>query len=134
MVTQTVAIAGYSHIGINVRNLEAAETFYGETLGFEKLPRPSSIDHIAGTWYRVGNLQLHLLKHEQVPNVDKGIGPHIALHIPHDAFQDTVETLRGKGVEVFVEPMQRTDDHVWAAFIKDPDGNTVELTDMGPLG
>lgn len=134
MGSDTIQISGYSHIGINVRDLAAAETFYGETMGFEKLPRPSSIDHISGSWYRVGNLQLHLLEHEQVPNVDTGIGPHIALHVPRDAFQGTVEALRAKGAEVYVEPMQRSDDHVWAAFIKDPDGNTIELTDMGPLG
>ena len=54
MVTETVAIAGYSHIGINVRDLAAAEAFYGETLGFEKLPRPSSIDHIVGICRRRG--------------------------------------------------------------------------------
>lgn len=134
MVTSTVQIAGYSHIGINVRDLAVADRFYEETMGFERLPRPSSIDHIIGSWYRVGNLQLHLLQHEQVPNVDKGIGPHIALHIPRDAFQGTVDALRAKGAEVYVEPMERSDDHVWAAFIKDPDGNTIELTDMGPLG
>ena len=103
-------------------------------MGFERLPRPSSIDHIPGAWYRVGNMQLHLLQHEQVPNVDKGIGPHIALHVPHDVFQETVSSLRDQGVTVYVEPAQRPDDHVWAAFIKDPDGNTIELTDMGPLG
>lgn len=134
MVSDTVQIAGYSHIGINVRDLARAEAFYSDTMGFEKLPRPSSIDHIIGSWWRVGNMQLHLLQHEVVPNVEKGIGPHIALHVPRDAFESTVETLRGKGAEVYVEPMERDDDHVRAAFIKDPEGNTIELTDMGPLG
>jgi extradiol dioxygenase family protein len=107
MVTDTVQIAGYSHIGINVRNLEAAEAFYGDTMGFEKLPRPSSIDNIIGSWWRVGNMQLHLLQHEQVPNVDKGIGPHFALHIPHDAFQSTIGALRAKGAEVYMTTTSR---------------------------
>ena len=31
-----------------------------------------------------------------------------------------------------VEPNQRDNDGIWAAFCKDPDGNIIELTDMGP--
>ena len=31
-----------------------------------------------------------------------------------------------------VEPNHREIDDIWAAFCKDPDGNIIELTDMGP--
>lgn len=131
MVTST-AIAGYSHIAICVKDVDRAVKFYGETLGFEELERPGSID-IPGAWFKIGSLQLHLIGHTQVPHVDTGIGAHIALHIPTADFASTVEDLRGKGVEVVIDPAQRPDDKIWAAFIKDTEGNTIELTDMGPL-
>ncbi len=129
----TTAIAGYSHVAICVSDVDRARRFYGETMGFSELPRPAGID-IPGAWFQVGNLQLHLIGHEQVPNVDHGIGPHIALYVPSEAFQSTVEDLRGKGVEVSIEPTQRESDKIWAAFVKDSEGNTIELTDLAPMG
>ena len=35
-----VTIAGYSHVAVMVDDLDAAITFYCDTLGFSKLPRP----------------------------------------------------------------------------------------------
>ena len=87
-----------------------------------------------GAWYQVGPLQLHLMQREDVPSPGRGIGPHFALYVPTETFHSNVDRLREAGVPIMIDPNQRESDGIWAAFIKDPDGNIIELTDMGPMG
>ena len=131
--TPRPAIAGYSHANILVTDLSAAHAFYVEKLGFEVLPRPD-FGGFPGAWYRVGDLQLHLSVVEEMPDL-KGGFPHIALHVPADHFDDTVDLLKSRDVPFVMDTMSREDFGipVRAAFCKDPDGNVVELTDVGPL-
>ena len=125
-----VAVAGYSHVAICVSNVEESRHFYGEQLGLETVNRPDF--GFPGEWYVVGTLQLHLMQRENDAGAGEGIGPHFALYIPREDFHGEVERLREAGVEVMVEPNHREIDDIWAAFCKDPDGNIIELTDMGP--
>jgi len=131
--TAKVRIAGYSHVAIAVTDLEAARRFYIDLLGFEDLPRPDF--GIPGMWLRVGDLQLHFIETDTMPVPGPGF-PHFALHIPTDEFASTMQTLRDEGVTFIGEPNSRVDfgRTVWAAFVADPAGNVVELTDVGPLG
>ena len=124
------AVAGYSHVAICVSNVEESRHFYGEQLGLETVNRPDF--GFPGEWYVVGTLQLHLMQRENDAGAGEGIGPHFALYIPREDFHSEVERLREAGVEVMVEPNHREIDDIWAAFCKDPDGNIIELTDMGP--
>ena len=126
------AVAGYSHVAICVSDVETSRTFYSETLGLPEAARPNF--GFPGIWYQVGPLQLHLMERELPGAAGKGIGPHFALYVPTGEFKDFVEQVRGAGGEVMVEPNQRDSDGIWAAFCKDPDGNIIELTDMGPMG
>ncbi len=125
-----VAVAGYSHVAICVSDVEKSRHFYGEQLGLETVNRPDF--GFPGEWYVVGTLQLHLMQRENDAGAGEGIGPHFALYIPREDFHSEVERLREAGVEVMVEPNHREIDDIWAAFCKDPDGNIIELTDMGP--
>ena len=127
------AIRGYSHVNILVTDLAAARDFYIEKLGMEVLPRPD-FGGFAGEWYRTGDLQLHLSVVQEMPDL-KGGFPHFALYIPTEVFHDTIAALRESGVPFLGEAMERKDFGVpvLAAFCKDPDGNVVELTDVGPL-
>jgi catechol 2,3-dioxygenase-like lactoylglutathione lyase family enzyme len=127
-------IRGYSHANILVTDMDAAHDFYIEKLGFEVLPRPDFGD-FKGAWYRVGNLQLHLSVVKEMPDL-KGGFPHLAVYVPRESFDATVETLKARGVPFVMDTMQREDFGipVKAAFCADPDGNVVELTDVGPLG
>ena len=83
---------------------------------------------------RSGDLQLHLSVVEEMPDL-KGGFPHIAFHIPADRFDATIDELKSDGVPFVIDTMAREDFGVpvRAAFCKDPDGNVVELTDVGPL-
>jgi glyoxylase I family protein len=125
-------VSGYSHVAISVTDLDAARDFYCDVLGFEELPRPDF--GFPGLWLRVGSLQLHLGVAEEPPSPGPGF-PHFALYVPSEQFDATIEALRAAGVKMLGEPSTRVDfgTTVHAAFITDPSGNVIELTDVGPL-
>jgi extradiol dioxygenase family protein len=60
--------------------------------------------------------------------------PHLALHIPADAWDDTMAGIEARGIEFLLPPSERLDfgKPVRAAFIRDPAGNVIELTDVDP--
>jgi extradiol dioxygenase family protein len=60
--------------------------------------------------------------------------PHFALYVPTDDFAATMTELADAGVLFLAPPNQRVDfgRTVWAAFVADPAGNVVELTNVGP--
>ncbi len=129
-----VGIAGYSHVAICVSDQERAHKFYTEVMGFEVLDRPDF--GFPGGWYVVGNMQLHLMEADEVLQENGafgGIGHHFAVHIPTDSFHETFEAIKERGAEVAMEPSQRDSDGIWAAFVKDTEGNVIELTDLGPM-
>ena len=130
--TAGVTIGGYSHLAIVVSDLAAARAFYIDLLGFEDLPRPDF--GVPGMWLRVGDLQLHFIENETMPVAGPGF-PHFALHVPHEAWDDTIAALQAAGVPFLMGPSERVDfgRPVRAAFVTDPAGNVVELTDVGPL-
>jgi len=126
------AVAGFSHVAVDVDDLDAAKAFYCGTLGFTELRRPDF--GFPGAWLAVGDLQLHLavVEGDRPPAVGF---PHFALHVPADAFEATMAALRDAGVAFLGEPGSRVDfgtTTVRAAFVADPAGNVIELTDVGP--
>ena len=124
--------AGYSHIAIVCTDIDEARSFYIDLLGFTELPRPDF--GVTGLWLRVGNLQLHFIENEVMPVPGPGF-PHIALHVTKDEWDDAMGELKSAGVTFLSEPSVRIDFgvEVRAAFVLDPSGNVVELTDVGPL-
>jgi catechol 2,3-dioxygenase-like lactoylglutathione lyase family enzyme len=125
-------VSGYSHVAVSVTDLDAARDFYCEVLGFEVLPRPDF--GFPGLWLRVGELQLHLGVVDQAQSPGPGF-PHFALYVPTEEFDATIEAMRAAGVKLLGEPSTRVDfgTTVHAAFITDPSGNVIELTNVGPL-
>lgn len=125
-------VSGYSHVAISVNDLDEARAFYCDVLGFEVLPRPDF--GFPGLWLRVGALQLHLAVADEPVSAGPGF-PHFALYVPTDEFDATIDAVRNAGVKMLGEPSSRVDfgTPVHAAFITDPSGNVIELTDVGPL-
>ncbi|HLI74345.1 MAG TPA: VOC family protein [Acidimicrobiales bacterium] len=130
-VQATVHVSGYSHVAIAVDDLGAAKDFYGGILGFEQLPRPDF--GFPGMWFAVGDHQLHLVETDELPTPGKGF-PHYALYVPTERYEETVHALRAAGVGFLGEPTSRHDPDmtVWQAFVTDPAGNVIELTNLGP--
>ena len=127
----TVHVRGYSHVAIAVDDLAAAKDFYGGIFGFEQLPRPDF--GFPGMWFALGDLQLHLVETDELPTPGKGF-PHYALYVPTERYEETVQALRSAGVRFLGEPTSRHDPDmtVWQAFVTDPAGNAIELTNLGP--
>ena len=62
-----IAIERMDHIQINVTDLARAKRFYAEVLGLAEVPRPESFD-FAGAWYRIGEVDLHLVVRPPEPD------------------------------------------------------------------
>jgi glyoxylase I family protein len=109
------------HTAINVTNLEKAEYFYGEVLGLSKIERSRSSP---GTWYQIGNYQIHLIVVDQIINEPKhekwGRNPHIAFLVSDlDAAKQQLLN--------YNFPIQASASGRPAIFTQDLDGNIIEL-------
>ncbi|MCZ6707393.1 MAG: VOC family protein [Chloroflexi bacterium] len=120
----TATVAGYSHVAICVSDVDKARDFYSGTLGLPEAERPDF--GFPGAWYQIGPLQLHLMQRD-VPEGGTGIGPHFALWIPTDEFQDYVEQVRDGGGSIMVEPNLLERVGVCAEFCIEAEGIIIEL-------
>jgi catechol 2,3-dioxygenase-like lactoylglutathione lyase family enzyme len=116
------------HISFGVSDLERARAFYGGLLGLPEIERPDF--GFAGAWYQAGEAQVHLIA---LPDGFEGTKPSPTLNpiTNHAAFEiadyDTVlAELQAKGVEVLP-----TGPEVGQLWIRDPDGNIIELIQPG---
>lgn len=119
-------IVQYLHTAVLVSNLERAEHFYGTILGLPKVDRPLKY---SGVWYQLGAVQLHIIVDEtfskSLQNAEKwGRNPHLALGVSD--LEDAKAHLTAHGYSV-----QRSASGRAALFTQDPDGNVIELTEIG---
>jgi glyoxylase I family protein len=112
---------GIHHVAINVTDASRSVAFYTEVLGGElRDDRPDF--GIPGAWIDLGAQQVHLI---ELP-LPTEAGQHFAVLV--EDLGAVVEELRARGVEL--------DDAVRVGadlqtFVRDPDGNTVELHQVG---
>jgi predicted acetyltransferase len=59
----------HAQITVNKADVEAARTFYLDTLGFREIPKPESLLKRGGFWMAVGDQQLHVGVEEGVDRV-----------------------------------------------------------------
>ncbi|HEX8168079.1 MAG TPA: VOC family protein [Beijerinckiaceae bacterium] len=119
-----VSIERMDHIQINVTDLSRARRFYGEVLELEEVPRPESFD-FAGAWYRIGAVDLHLVVRAPEPDGDD----HFCLWVAD--VRATAEALEARGEAVAWQQRYKIPG-VDRFFIRDPDGNRIEV--QGPDG
>jgi lactoylglutathione lyase len=134
-MTSPIPLSGLAHIGIRVHDLERSLRFYA-LLGFTKTlgpigPEPVAIlDHPSGVEV---NLVLNA-PNAQEPNVlmdvpDKHAGiTHIALLCPD--ILAAKATLEAAGFPLSGGPV-RFGPHAQGIFVRDPDGNVIELHQRG---
>lgn len=119
------AVLGLHHASLVVGDSRRAASFYGDLLGLTQVARPDL--GFPGLWYDLGGGQtLHLL---EVPNPDpsvRGVRPgrdrHLALRVA--GVEPVVSRLEAAGLAV-----ERSRSGRPAAFVRDPDGNTIELVE-----
>ncbi len=113
------------HAAILVSNLEDAENFYGKILGLPKVDRPLNFP---GTWYQVGDFQIHLIQSPEVipdlVNCEKyGRNRHLAFSVTN--IEEAKERLLANNC-----PLQTSASGRAALFARDPDGNIIELSQI----
>lgn len=121
-------IVALMHVSILVADLARARTFYEEVLGLTpSMSRPAmSFD---GVWYDVGAAQIHLIC---LPNPDPVAGRpahggrdrHTALAVRD--WEAMHSRLAQAGLPITLSQSGRK-----ALFVRDPDGNTLELVALG---
>ena len=115
-----------NHVALHVINLAASDNFYGEVLGLQKLLRPDF--DFPGSWYGIGDQELHLIVDEGLHNTNKG-SHHFAVLV--DDVYAVKEELIQKGYTRMQEP-QRRPDGAMQLFVTDPDGYLVEFCSLSP--
>jgi catechol 2,3-dioxygenase-like lactoylglutathione lyase family enzyme len=111
------------HVAILVTDLNRAEHFYGEIL---KLPKTERSRNFPGSWYQVGEYQLHLIvasSSNQPQNEKWGRNPHIAFSVSD---LDTAE----ERLLNYNCPIQPSASGRRALFTQDPDENIIELSEQ----
>ena len=122
------------HAAISVSDLVRAKQFYGEVLGLEEIPRPNF--PFDGTWYRVGNREIHLIvSRDPTFRTGKGVtleDCHFALRVR--SFGAALAHLKSKGCrETSDEPgrSMRVNPSSVTGYpqihILDPDRNVIEI-------
>jgi catechol 2,3-dioxygenase-like lactoylglutathione lyase family enzyme len=119
---------GVLHFTIPVKNLDRAEKFYTEMLGFEKVGRTDRIvflragDHFFNLTYSENPITLNAANRHEI---------HSAFRVTPQTYDETLKTLPAKGIEIFKQEDRQTGVFVGrSAYIRDPDGNVLEFIDL----
>jgi glyoxylase I family protein len=123
-LTKAMQIINCLHTAILVTDLERAENFYEKVLGLSKVERAMKFP---GSWYQVGEYQVHLIVAPVVQNQELhekwGRNPHIAFSVAN--LDVAKENLLQNNC-----PIQPSASGRPAIFTQDPDGNIIELSQI----
>ena len=117
------------HIMIRVKNYEESMRFYGELLGLKEVKTMGLDDcklHFLADGY--GNVQIELTENFDTPMDGYKNGDafgHFAFET--ESFDECTQKLHKMGYEYLYEPFVLENTGLKIAFIKDPDGNEVEI-------
>jgi catechol 2,3-dioxygenase-like lactoylglutathione lyase family enzyme len=119
---------GIAHFSIPVTNSKRSEQFYHEILGLPVL----AADHKVGmVFLDSGGDCIILVRSEAAETPPEGPNVHHAFVVDHDAYRDSVEFLKSKGIEIlFEEDRQGGVVNGPRAYFHDPDGNVLEIIDL----
>jgi catechol 2,3-dioxygenase-like lactoylglutathione lyase family enzyme len=105
------------HTSINVRDIDRSREFYERVLGLQAIDRPDL--GMPGRWYGIGAGQLHLIQCEPMGMPIDPSGPHFAIQVAD------LDAARRELASAGLEVLDPGHDQLW---VRDPDGNVVEIT------
>lgn len=117
--------SGLNHITIRVNNIERAEAFYGDILGFDLVRKMGKSMAV----YKVGNEDTLVLVEAETgydPTSRDYRVDHFGFYVDSPGEVDEIaEYLREKEVTILSGPANRKRGRF--VFISDPDGNMIEI-------
>lgn len=117
------------HVSFLVADLDRSRAFYEGVLGLEPSRGRPDLG-FPGVWYEVGAGQIHLINQ---PNPDPVSGrPQHGGRDRHAAFAVAGLTQYAAALEAAGLPYTRSRSGRAALFVRDPDGNTLELMETPP--
>ncbi len=122
-------LEGIHHIALNVSDLDRAESFYTEILGFKVIQRFSKgLRHLM---LDTGNSAIALFEapelatRKSLEQLSEEGYLHFAFQASAEAFEDIVEELKLKNVTITSGPVKRGDGV--SVYFNDPDFNHLEI-------
>ena len=115
-----MTLSAIGQIGITVRDVERAVAFYRDALGIRFLFRAPNM-----AFFDCGGVRLMMGPSEEPAQSFSSI-----IYFKVDDIQAAAEELKSRGVAFDREPhlvAKMADHHLWMAFFRDPDGNTLAL-------
>jgi len=125
--------AGLRHLALNVRDLDAMKRFYIDLLGFsvEWEPDPDNVYLTSGR----DNLALHRAAGRTPDTADRANQAldHLGVIVSHAEDVDRwAAFLDARGVTIVARPKTHRDG-ARSCYVKDPDGNTVQIIHHPPI-
>lgn len=113
-------VLGIHHVTLLVTDLERSAVFYETGLGLVRKQRPPFTSE--GIWYALGMQEVHLLKKDRAA----------AHNDAHPAFEvsdmeTAIANCQAAGGTLDQGAFVREHDDSLSAFVRDPDGNLIEL-------
>ena len=126
-----IQLNGISHYALNVSNMEQAEKFYTQILGFPVLMRSQTKSGLQHIEVDAGNVAIALFEQPQLDlkpahkiMTDAGF-LHFAFEGDVDRYDETLQALKANGVELDGKPRDRGKSV--AIYFLDPDGHQIEI-------
>ena len=125
-------ITSVGHVAYGVRDIESSLHFYVEQLGMQEAFRMTHDDGSLWIVYLgVGNgTFVELFPEDDVCDADESASyKHLCLHV--NDMQSTLSTLAERGIQPLDPPRTGKDGNT-QAWLRDPDGNPIELMEIAP--
>ncbi len=111
-----------NHVALHVSDVARSVEFYRDAMGFPEMDRPAF--DFPGAWFRIGTTQeLHLIGDRVAPVDSHHRGGHFAIQV--ESLDDWEQHLDEHGAERLARKVRP--DGALQTFVKDPDGNWIEL-------
>jgi catechol 2,3-dioxygenase-like lactoylglutathione lyase family enzyme len=124
----------YTYTRLNVSNCHACLQFYRDVLGFKVTYASETNDYVE---LDTGTTQITLLQQQRLKdvmgNAEAVLEKHsdrIALSFKVRDLDEAIRFLKARGVEFINKPWEFPDWGFMSAFLRDPDGNLIELQQL----